>query len=296
MNKRQQWIIAVVILLPLAVGGLLSIGKTMHSGSFLHSSFAKKIGVVRITDVIYESENVIAKLKAYREDDAVGGVVVRVNSPGGAVAPSQEIYAEIMRFREENKPVVVSMENVAASGGYYVSASAMRIFADPGTLTGSLGVIMQFPQYYKLLEKVGVHMVTIKAGKFKDIGSPNRAMTTDETVYIEALLHDTHLQFIEDVARGRSLPEDSVKGLADGRIFTGRQAVALGLVDTLGGFADAISYLKEYIGLPKDARVDEEKDKVPLWKSLVTQGRFHHGSFLAKMFRPSGFYYLCDIL
>jgi protease-4 len=175
-------------------------------------------------------------------------VVIRVDSPGGGVGPSQEIYTEIERLAAE-KPVVVSMGSVAASGGYYVAAPAQRIVANPGTITGSIGVIMNFTNYQDLLDKIGLKSNVITSGKHKDIGSSVRPMTDEDRAILQGLIDDVHQQFVAAVAKGRKLEIDVTSKLADGRVFTGRQAQAIGLVDDLGNFQDAVTIAAELSGI-----------------------------------------------
>jgi protease-4 len=180
----------------------------------------------------------------------VKAVVVRVNSPGGVVAPTQEIVGAIERVRKAGKPVVASFGAVAASGGYYVGIAADRIFANPGTLTGSIGVIMQMANVEGLLKKVGVEYVVIKSGAYKDVGNFSRAMTPEERRILQALLDDVYGQFVAAVAKGRGLDEGTVRSFADGRIYSGKQAHALKMVDELGGFEEAVEAAAKLAGIP----------------------------------------------
>ena len=229
MTKKQKIAIGAILATPIVLGIVL-MSVNNESTSLKFSTFSShKVGLVQISDVIYSSEDYVKQLRDLREDDAVAGVILRIDSPGGAVAPSQEIFEEVMKFRDVNKPLVVSMGNLAASGGYYIASPAFKIFANPGSVTGSIGAIMSFPHYYKLLDKIGVDVEVIKAGELKDVGSPHRELTPRERAYLQALIHDIHLQFIEDVSRARSIKIDSLLPIADGRIFTGRQALGPGL-------------------------------------------------------------------
>src|SRR3989338_536104 len=183
----------------------------------------EKLALVRIEGVITESEDIVRQIKKYREDAAINGIVLRIDSPGGAVGPSQEIYKEVLRTTE-GKKVVASMGGLAASGGYYIACAANKIFANPGTITGSIGVIMAFSNFEELMKKLGLKTIVIKSGKFKDTGSPVRELTGDEKKILQGVSDDIHGQFIEAVAKGRNLKIESVRELADGRIFSGRQA------------------------------------------------------------------------
>ncbi len=216
------------------------------------------VAIVRVEGPIMDSSQAVAELEAFGDDPMVKAIVVRIDSPGGGVAPSQEIYNAVKRVRkEQNKTVVASMGTVAASGGYYIAVATDRILANPGTLTGSIGVIMQMANFQELLEKVGVKSVVIKTGKFKDLGSPFRPMVEEERQLLEAVMHDTLSQFIEAVAEGRSMDAAEVEQLADGRIFTGRQAKSVLLIDEIGDLHDAIKLAGELGGIEGTPRVLE---------------------------------------
>jgi protease-4 len=206
------------------------------------------IGVVEITGVIEDSKDALKQLADFEQDDSVKGVLVRVDSPGGAVGPSQEIYHQILKLRTK-KPVVVSMGSVAASGGYYIGCAGQKVFASSGTLTGSIGVIIQTTYLAELMSFLKVEPITYKAGRHKDILSPFRKATDDEQTLIQGMLEDVHNQFIEDIAKARNLEADRVREIADGRVFTGRQAMELGLVDETGSFTDAVAWVGAQTGL-----------------------------------------------
>jgi len=202
--------------------------------------FGEKVAVVEIKGIIANAQPTIENLTEFSEDDSVKAVVLRIESPGGGVAPSQELYMEVRRTAER-KPVVASMGSVAASGGYYVAAAAQKIYANPGTITGSIGVILQFTNFEELFKKIGFRMETVKSGTYKDLGNPSRKMTPEERVYLQEMIGNVHQQFVRDVAQGRHMQVEQVQGVADGRIFTGEQAKELGLVDELGNLKDAIA-------------------------------------------------------
>lgn len=214
-------------------------------------SVGEKIGVIEVYGPILSSDDLIEDIIDFRDSRSVKAVILRIDSPGGAVGPSQEIYNEIIKLQKK-KPVIVSMGSVAASGGYYIAAPAKRLFANPGTITGSIGVIMSFPNYQGLMEKVGVSSVVVKSGRFKDIGSPTRPFSADERKLMQSLIDDVHSQFVEAVSLGREMPAEKVLQIADGRIFSGRQALAVGLVDELGGFRDALAYTAKLVGMDDD--------------------------------------------
>jgi len=209
------------------------------------------IGVIQLKGVIVTSEDVIKQLTAFREDPAVKAIIIRIDSPGGAVGASQEIFEEIKRTARE-KPVVASMASVAASGGYYAALGANQVFANPGTLTGSIGVILEFANIKQILDKIGYKAEVIKSGKNKDIGSFYRDMTPEERALLQSLIDNVHKQFIQAVSDRRGLPIETVIPIADGRIFTGQQALEQKLIDSLGNFTDAARQAAKLAGLPQD--------------------------------------------
>ena len=217
--------------------------------------FGPRVAVVELEGVILEVDDIVRELKSHRDNPLVRAVVIRINSPGGVVGPSQELYRAVQRVREVGKPVVASLGSLAASGGYYVAVAADSIFANPGTLTGSIGVIMQMANLENLMKKVGVDYVVIKAGQFKDVGNFSRAMTPEERRVLQALLDDVHRQFIDAVAEGRKLDRGRVVQFADGRVFSGAQAQSLGMVDELGTLEDAINRAGKLAGLETPPRV-----------------------------------------
>jgi len=209
----------------------------------------ERVALVEVEGIILDADDVVRQLKEHLENSAVKAVVVRINSPGGVVAPTQEIYDALGRLRDEGKPVVASLGSVAASGGYYIAAAADQIVANPGTLTGSIGVIMQLTNLEGLFKKVGLRYEIVKSGKYKDIGSFSRPMTNEERAILQSLMDDVHDQFVEAVANGRGLDRTVVLSLADGRIFSGRQAKELNLVDELGGREEAIQAAASLAGI-----------------------------------------------
>ena len=235
-----------------------------------------RIGLVRIEGVIADSKNVIEELHHFRDDQSIKAILLRIDSPGGAVVPSQEIYDEVKKIKEAGKKKIISsMGTVAASGGYYIAAGSERIIANPGTLTGSIGVIMELVNVEGLLQKIGVEGVTIKSGKNKDVGSPFRKMKDEERALMQHVLDDVHAQFIEAVAEGRALDIEKVRTFADGRIFTGRQAKEIGLVDELGSLEVAVKRTAELAGLQGEPQVVETQKKLSVIELL-------RGEFLGK--------------
>jgi protease-4 len=202
--------------------------------------FGSRVAIVELEGMILDVEDLVRELKA---------VVLRINSPGGVVGPTQELHQALMRVREAGKPVVASLGSVAASGGYYAAVAADRIYANPGTLTGSIGVIMQMANVENLFKKVGVDYVVVKAGQFKDIGNFSRPMMPEERRVLQTLLDDVHAQFIDAVADGRKLDRATVVKFADGRVFSGVQARDLGMVDALGSLEDAVNDAAKLAGL-----------------------------------------------
>ncbi len=242
---------------------------TLPGGRVAGWSSHDKIALIRVEGVIVDSRSIVKDLRRYRKDPAIKAILIRIDSPGGAVAPSQEIYDELIQIqREGQKKVVTSMGTVAASGGYYIASATDLIVANPGTMTGSIGVIMELANFEKLLQKMGVEGVTIKSGKNKDVGSPFRKMEKEERELLQGVLDDVHGQFIEAVAQGRSLEVDYVRKLADGRIFSGRQAKAVGLVDELGSLEFAIRKLTEIAGIEGEPHVVESGEKLPFLELL----------------------------
>lgn len=209
-----------------------------------------QIAALEVEGIIADSKQFVDQLKDYGNRTSVKAVVVRINSPGGGVAASQEIYEAIKKFRSESrKKVVVSMASVAASGGYYIACAADKIFANPGTITGSIGVIAEWYNYGDLLRWAKMQSVVIKSGTFKDAGSPTRPLTEEERAYFQSLISNMYDQFVSTVASGRKMPEAQVRKLADGRVYSGQVAKADGLVDELGTYQDAIAAAAKMAGI-----------------------------------------------
>lgn len=230
-----------------------------------------RLALVRIEGPIMDSKDIVEEIREHAKDNSVKAIVLRIDSPGGAVAPSQEIYAEVKKAAASKK-VVVSMGSIAASGGYYIAAPATRIFANPGTLTGSIGVIMEIPNVEELMKKIGVKSEVVKSGKNKDMGSAFRAMQPEGRQILQDVLDNVHAQFIRAVAEGRKMTIEDVRSLADGRIFSGEQAHALKLVDELGTLDDATRAAAKMAGLGEDPDVVVKKDKLSLFDML--RGKF----------------------
>jgi protease IV len=234
-------IILISVLAVFFLVGVMVIARHMFGRSHEISwSSQPKVGVVEIKGVITGSRAVIKQLDKYRDDPNIKAIVLRLNSPGGAVGPSQEILREVEKVRKVKK-IVASFGTVAASGAYYIGCGANWIMADRGTATGSIGVIMEFTNVEGLTKKVGLDFFTLKSGRYKDVGSPFRAMTPDEKQYLQHLLDNIYQQFLGDVARNRKIPLEKLKSLAEGKIYTGEEAKKIGLVDGFGNLPDAIT-------------------------------------------------------
>jgi protease IV len=254
--------LAVLWLVAVGLVGLFVTGVVLRGeGGF---AWGTRVAVVELRGVIQDTTEPIEALERLRKDDGVVAVVVRIDSPGGAVAPSQELYDAVWRVRER-KPVVASLGSVAASGGYYVASAANRVVADPGTITGSIGAIMGIPQYAPLAGKIGYSEEIVKSGRFKDAGHPLRPLSPDERALFQGMVDDVLSQFVEAVARGRGLEQARVRRVADGRIFSGRQALEAGLVDQLGGLDAATRLAWEQGGQTGEPRVTRVKPRRRFW-------------------------------
>jgi protease-4 len=257
---------AGVVVLFLVVGSMAVRGP---EGAAL--AFGPRVAVVELDGMILDVEELLRELKVHRENPLVRAVVIRINSPGGVVGPTQELHDALLRLRKAGKPVVASLGAVAASGGYYVAVAADQIYANPGTLTGSIGVIMQTANLESLMKKVGVDYVVVKAGRYKDLGNMSRPMTVEERRLLQTLLDDVHAQFVGAVAAGRKLAEAQVLQFADGRIFSGAQAQALNMVDELGGLEDAIDRAGRLAGLAVPPRIVPPRRRFSLFDLLRNQ-------------------------
>lgn len=272
MSERKHPVLFGLLIYGLIAGGLVILFglMTFFFDEDTNFPFGNRIGVVPIKGFISDSKVVVDLLKKYRKDDRIKAIIVRIDSPGGSTAASQEIYREIQQTALK-KRIVASMGNVAASGGYYVALPAHKIMANPATLTGSIGVIMEFTNIQELLNKIGVTMEAVKSGQYKDIGSPGRKMKLEERRLLEEVIKNVHRQFVDVVVKGRKLPKEQVEQIADGRIFTGEQAKALGLVDELGSFEDAVDLTKKISGLSGDVKmIIPEKKRFSFWELLFS--------------------------
>ena len=267
MSNSGKWILGIGV-------GLLGLGLLIFAFAFFSFSTAistsssdtfeestgsgsERVAVIELLEPITSSEEIVRQFRKYQNRSGVKAIVLRLDSPGGSVSPSQEILQEVKRTRQLGKPVIVSMGSVAASGAYYIACGATKIVANPGTITGSIGVISQFMSFEGLMEKIGVEGTTVKSGRYKDVGNPTRKMTEEDVQQMQLLIDDVYDQFVQEVADGRKIPVDSIRAIAQGRVYTGRQAWKLGLVDTLGTMQTAVKIagiLGKIEGEPKITR------------------------------------------
>ncbi len=262
MKKRRVFIIlgSIVVLFFL----MLVLLRTMSSGT----PIGQKVAVIDIAGIVSKSDATIKLIHTYRDDPSVKAIVLRIDSPGGSVAPVQEIFTELEKIE---KPIVASMGGSAASGGYYIACAADTIVANPGTLTGSIGVIMQFTRMKGLYDKVGLEHQVVKSGQFKDTGSPFRELTEQERAVLQATVDDVYNQFVDAIfaARGSLLTRAEVVELADGRIFSGKQALESKLIDQLGNLPDAIKIAGELAGIEGKPRVLRPERRTSLFEQLL---------------------------
>lgn len=276
MDRRAAWVIGTVFGgLFLCLFGFLVVlfiaVKSGGSSNTIGSGSGERVGIIEVKGAIEDSKELLKDMKAFEEDDGIKAVVIRIDSPGGGVGASQEIYEAIKKLRAKKK-VVASMGGVAASGGFYIAMAAEKIYANPGTLTGSIGVIFQIPNVTGVMKWAGVQMNVITAGKLKDAGSPFRDMAPEERQYFEGVLQDVHEQFITDVAEGRSMKPEEVRPYADGRVFSGRQAKEYKLVDELGGLQDAVEGVAQLAGLKGEPKMEYPPEEKKFLRELLGEG------------------------
>jgi len=233
-------------------------------------AFGEKIAIVEIKGVITQSSGIIEEINEYQEDEGVKAIILRIDSPGGGVGPAQEIHREILKVKSKKK-VITSMGSVAASGGYYIACASDLIIANPGTITGSIGVLMEFANIEELFKKIGIKGVVLKSGEHKDIGSPFREMTQEERKIVQGVIDNVHQQFIQAVAEGRKMDRAKVMQVADGRILTGEQAKQIGLVDQIGNLQDAIDIVAKMVGIEGKPNILYPKRRFSLWELLVRE-------------------------
>jgi protease-4 len=272
--KKSDVIIGIIIIGSFLVFALLMIfafiGISGEDGIFVHG-MGKRVAIIDLHGVITNSADFIRQLKKYTTDSSVPVIVIHIDSPGGVAAPSQEIYEEVKKARDKGKKIVASMGSVGASGGYYVACAADTIVANPATLTGSIGVIFQFPVAEELFKKIGLKFEVVKRGEVKDVGNIGRSMTKRERESLQSVVDDTYDQFVQVVVENRNINKEEVLKIADGSIFTGRQAKELGLVDELGNLEDAIRMAGEMAGIEGPPKtISERRRKLTLF-DLLTQ-------------------------
>lgn len=238
-------------------------------GEFVSGGSGDKIAIVEINDVIVSSEKTVEQIKKFREDKSIKAIILRVNTPGGGVAASQEIYEEVKKTRDSGKIIVVSMGSIAASGGYYIAVGSSLIIANPGTLTGSIGVIAQFISIKDLAEKLGINQTTIKSGNLKDAGNPFRQMNDTDKAYFQDVVDNSFGQFLDVVAKERKMDKQTLLQYANGRVFTGLQAMEYGLIDSLGTFEDAIRITGKMAGIEGEPRIVREKKKFSFFEEVM---------------------------
>ncbi|RPI17093.1 MAG: signal peptide peptidase SppA [Ignavibacteriae bacterium] len=251
--------------------GFMILAAAIKSGSSEHYSRGSgdKIALVEINDVIMSSETTVEQIKKYREDKSIKAIILRINSPGGGVAASQEIYEEVKKTRDGGKIIVVSMGSIAASGGYYIAVGSNHIVANPGTLTGSIGVIAQFYTIKDLADKLGIKENTFKSGNLKDAGNPFREMNDSDKAYFQDVVNNSFSQFIDVVARERKMDKEKLMPYANGRVFTGLQAKEYGLIDELGTFEDAINITAKLAGIEGEPRIVRERKKFSIFEQII---------------------------
>jgi protease-4 len=231
----------------------------------------KTIAVIEIEGVIIDSKDIVRQIKSSTKNPSVKGILLRVDTPGGGASASQEIYSEIQKAKSKGKKIVVSMGAVAASGGYYISCPADIIVANPATMTGSIGVIIQYPIVDELMKKLGIKYEVIKSKEHKDIGSPFRQLTDKEKQLLNEMTTDVYNQFVDAISESRKLPKEKILPYADGRIFSGRQAQSYGLVDSLGTYEDALKIIANLCGISTDPQIIKERPKFSLTRQLFSR-------------------------
>jgi len=271
-SRRHPYLFFILIMTLLTTSSSVIISLVSGVSKISAPAKGEKIGVVEIDGVILESDEIVMQLKKFRERKDIKAVVLRINSPGGGVAPSQEISMAVDRFSKEKK-IIASLGSVAASGGYYIASAADSVIANKGTITGSIGVIMEYTNIEEIMDKIGIEPVVIKSGKFKDTGSPTRPMREDEEKYLQDFVDGIHTQFVTDVASGREMSEKKVREFADGRIFSGENAVESGFADKIGNFEYALDFAAESAGINKDNYqvVYPPKEKFSFVKQLIEE-------------------------
>src|SRR5271167_1546234 len=258
------------------------------------TGFGDKIAIVDLEGVILTPKDVVEQLRKYGDDRSIKAIVLHVNSPGGGAAASEEIYREVLRIRDDKKKrIVASIETVGASGAYYVSSATNKIFADNASIVGSIGVIAEWYNYEELLKWAKLKDITLKAGEFKDTGSPVRPMTPAERAYMQGLIDNMHGQFIQSVATGRRMQVEDISPLADGKVWTGEQAMPLKLIDQIGDFRVAVEDTAKSVGIKGEPTiVRPEKDRKSVLDLLLGDVSEYLPDTGKLMQTNAGFYYL----
>ncbi|MDI9569841.1 MAG: signal peptide peptidase SppA [Pseudomonadota bacterium] len=270
--RRHPILLAIVILVVLAmVFSVLAFGIGALTGKRKSLLPAERVAAIVVEGVIADGRETIEACEEAARDDSIRAVVLRIDSPGGAVAPSQEIYGAIRELRKKKK-VVASIGSVGASGGYLIACGAERIVANPGSITGSISTVMHLVNAQELMHKIGVKSSVIKSGKYKDIGSPAREMTPEERALLQGVIDDMNEHFLEIIVQERKMSGEKVKALADGRIFSGRQAKQAGLVDELGDFSHAVRLAGSMAGMKDKPEVVYTTKKKSLWEIILRNG------------------------
>ncbi len=291
--KKVFQILVVLLMTALFIRGVMFIfGGGSQTGVSL-SDKTDKIAIMEITGVIFEADIIIKQFQELEKNDHIKGYILRVNSPGGLVTPSQQIYEYLLTVK---KPLYVAMGSTAASGGYMVSLPANRIYAMPSTVTGSIGVIMQIPNYASLYEKIGISQNVIKSGKFKDVGNGARPMTPEEEEVLSSVVMDMYDQFVQAVSSRRNMSIEDTKKLADGRIYTGRMAKEYGLVDKIGSWQDVFVEMKQDLGIPDLTYIEIENESLSYWKKMFSRVSvlLNSAGSVAPVPHPAGFYYMME--
>lgn len=283
--SKKIIIISAVVILSISVLFALSVKIASTIIGSVDTTSKEGVGLIEVKGMILDSKETIRQLRYFLKQDTVKAVVLRVDSPGGIVAPSQEIYAEVKKFAAKKK-IIVSMGSLAASGGYYISAPATIIYANPGTITASIGVILKLSNIESLMDKIGIKSYTLKTGKYKDSGSPVREFSPEDRAMLQAVIDNTHEQFVRAVAEGRKLPIDDVRKIADGRILSGEQAQGHKLVDRLGTLQDAVEEAARLAGITGEPEILLPPKKKVNYLDLLAEGA--EGTFNGPLGRATG--------
>lgn len=286
LKKRSPLVRGCLILLVVFAGFLVLMRVMGKVGGSLTGS-RENVGIVKIEGIITDPATINESIRRFGKDENIKAVVLRINSPGGGVGPSQEIYQEVKRLRDK-KVVVASIGAVGASGGYYIACGANKIVANPGSITGSIGVIMEFLNVKELIEKLGLKGMVVKSGPLKDVGNPLREMTEEEKLFLKKLIDNIHFQFVDAVADGRKLERSAVEVIADGRIFSGSQAKELGLIDFLGNFYDAIDISAKISGIKGEPNlIYPPKKKISIFDLIKEEAKSIIEKVILEMIFPA---------